>query len=274
MDDSRATLSFAPVATRTRHRTPQRCHQMGSLLPWQGHHDLTVEKNVETIFSHFIFTCTQYWIIPCLWRAANPKWANVGCNLFTKDEAFFKIGCHISLQCGVKFFVFMGLDCCPPVYREAGCHTGFHSAGSQLVAPLCRPTFGGTFGKDEPDHLFFWRQTSNITCFSKVSHQSLYLVIKYIGTIQKLKGLRLHILVRYFFILHPFHTNRQCWHWITDLFMTLPFSWLLFKSILHQLKRFTVKERMYFHFPNLNHLWKFFRLSFIPTWLTLSLGMA
>ena len=93
------------------------------------------------------------------------------------------------------------LDCCPPVYREAGCHIGFHSAGRRSVAPLCRPTFGGTFGKDEPDHLFFWRQASNITCFSKVSHQSLYLVIKYIGTIQKLKGwFRLQILATDFII--------------------------------------------------------------------------
>ena len=113
---------------------------------------------------------------------------------------------------GCRFFspVYMGLDIFPPVYREAGCHIGCHSAGSRSVAPLCRPMFGGTFGKDEPDHLFFWRQASNITCFSKVSHQSLYLVIKYIGTIQKLKGLLgLQILARFFFILQPFYTNRQ-----------------------------------------------------------------
>ena len=70
---SRATLNIipqgqhlAPVATRTRHRTPQRCHPMGSLLPWQGHHDLTVEKILISVKLIFIFTCTQYWIIPCL----------------------------------------------------------------------------------------------------------------------------------------------------------------------------------------------------------------
>ena len=53
----------------------------------------------------------------------------------------------------------MELDCCPPVYREAGCHIGFHSAGSRSVAPLCRPMFDGTFGKDVPDH-FFLLETS------------------------------------------------------------------------------------------------------------------
>ena len=104
----------------------------------------------------------------------------------------------------------MELDCCPPVYREAGCHIGFHSAGSRSVALLYRPMFGGTFGRDEPDSgksvlkqdlEFYWRQASNITCFSKVSHQSLYLVIKYIGTIQKLKGwFRLQILATDFII--------------------------------------------------------------------------
>ena len=62
-------------------------------------------------------------------------------------------------------------------------------------------------------------------------------------------------------------------HWITDLFMTLSFCWLLFKSVLHQLKGYTVKERMHFHFLNLNHLWKLFWLCLIPTRMTLSLEM-
>ena len=117
--------------------------------------------------------------------------------------AFLKlvVSSHYNMGCGFFSPVNRCLDCCPPVYREAGCHIGFHSAGSRSVAPLCRPTFGGTFGKDVPDHFFFWRQASNITCFSKVSHQSLYLVIKYIGTIQKLKGwFRLQILATDFII--------------------------------------------------------------------------
>ena len=166
---------------------------MGSPLPRQGPHDLTVGKKVKTIFTLFIFTCTQYWIISFHASEGPPiqneqMWA-ASCSQKMKPSLKLVVSSHHN---GVWIFfspVSRRLDCFPPVYREAGCHTGFHSAGSQSVAPLCRTTFGGTFGKkDEPDHLLFCKQASNITCFSMVSHQSFYLVIKYIGTIQKLKG--------------------------------------------------------------------------------------
>ena len=177
------------------------------------------------------------------------------------------------MGCGFFSPVNRWLDCFPPVYREAGCHIGCHSAGSQSVAPLCRPTFGGTFGKDEPDHLFFWRQASNHLLLKGVSPVALscnqvhWDYPKAQGVVETSDpGNRFY---HSFFKPTGNVDNRD---WIADLFMTLS-CWLFFESILHQLKGYTMKESMYFHFPNLNHLWKFFRLSFIPTGLTLSLGM-
>ena len=101
---------------------------MGSPLPRQGPHDLTVGKKVKTIFTLFIFTCTQYWIISFHASEGPP----------IQNEQMWAASCSQKMKPSLKLVVSS---------HHNGVWIFFHlSAGGWIVFHLCTGRLDATLG--------------------------------------------------------------------------------------------------------------------------------